>query len=634
MCGILGSIPAIPLQKFKKALDLLAHRGPDGYGIWADEAQKVTLGHRRLAIVDLSDKGKQPMHYDRYVITSNSEIYNFPELRSQLETKGHRFKTNCDTEVILAAYLQWGIDAFARFNGMWAMAIWDKVAQKLILSRDRFGQKPLFYSLKNGQLTFASEMKALIPFFKKVDLSDDFQWMQAHFFDYEPTSKCLIKGIQRFPAAHWGVFENGELRTYRYWNTLDHIHPTPRSYKQQVAEFRALFLDACKIRMRADVSLGTALSGGVDSSATICSMAEIGHNMPEKQFKNDWQHAFVASLPGTPLDETYFAKKVTDHLQISATFIEIDPIKGIEQLPEALYLQEELYITSPIPMYQTYKAARDNGVFVTLDGHGADELFSGYDTFMFHAFMDCGLNPLAIQNLLQTYRNLAPPNAPQFRKPPVSIENYWKQVEWKSNNYDRKSLLLPELKKLFQKKQPHFKKGQTTITDLNELGHLNKALYQLFHTDNLPTLLRNYDRYSMAHGVEIRMPFLDHRVVSYCLSVPWSSKLRRGYTKTLLRDAMSPFVPGEVNYRKWKMGFQTPIVDWLQGAWKEFFMDIMHSQDFRQSNLIDARQVQQDLEKVIFDKKATYRQGELAYAAINPFLWEKFVYGRFLKENK
>ena len=324
-----------------------------------------------------------------------------------------------------------------------------------------------------------------------------------------------------------------------------------------------------------------------------------------------------------------FAKKVTDYLQIPATFIDIDPIKGIEQLPDALYFQEELYITSPIPMFQTYRAAREQGVYVTLDGHGADELFSGYDTFMFNAFVDCGLNPLAINKLLNTYRSLAPPHAPQFKRPAVGFRNYIEFVQWKTGHYDPKDFLKSELKKVFQKAPPHFKSGRPSLSKLDDLGQLNKALYQLFHTGNLPTLLRNYDRYSMASGVEIRMPFLDHRVVSYCLSLPWTSKFRRGYTKILIRDALSPFMPKEVTYRKWKMGFQTPIVDWLKGPWKAFFLDLLHSQDFRNSKLIDSTQVKAGVEKVIFSKNPTYRQGELAYAAMNPFLWEQFVFKRF-----
>ena len=222
MCGILGSIPATPPLQFRNALDLLAHRGPDGFGIWEDDERQISLGHRRLAIIDLSDKGKQPMHYGRYVITANSELYNFTEIRSELQTKGHRFHTECDTEVILAAYLQWGKDVFLRFNGMWAIAIWDKRTQTLLLSRDRFGQKPLFYTLDKDRLVFASEMKALIPFLKKVELSDDFAWMQQRLFDYEPTEKCLIKGIKRFPAAHWGVFEAGKLKNLPL---LEHARP-------------------------------------------------------------------------------------------------------------------------------------------------------------------------------------------------------------------------------------------------------------------------------------------------------------------------------------------------------------------------------------------------------------------------
>ena len=633
MCGILGTIPATPESPFKKALDLLTHRGPDGYDIWNDDDQNVTLGHRRLSILDLSDAGNEPMHYGRYVITFNGEIYNYLELKKDLENKGHQFKSSTDTEVLLAAFLEWGPDCLPKFNGMWAFAIWDKQEKKLYLARDRFGEKPLFYAFVNDKLVFASEMKAIIPFLYKVELSKDFQWMKANLFDYEPTEKCLIEGVKRFPAAHWGLYENGNLKTHRYWNTLDHIHTVPSSYRKQVEEFRELFIDACKIRMRSDVPVGTALSGGIDSTATICSMAHIIKTKPEDQTQKSWQHAFVASLPGTALDETKYAKTVTDYLGIPATFVEIDPAKAIDQFESYLYQLEELYITNPAPMIQTYEACRKEGVYVSIDGHGADELFAGYDTFLFRAFLDCGLNPFAIRNILKTYRGLAEKGEQQFQQQEVGFVNYLRWV----TGYDHIGSLKPHLKKELKKTftdQTIKKNGNVKITSTEQLGNLNKGLYELFHTNNLPTLLRNYDRFSMTSGVEIRMPFLDHRIVNYCFSVPWTSKLRNGLTKSLLRDAIAPFAPKEIVNRSTKMGFQTPIVDWLKGTWKEYFLDMVDSSSFQNSDLVDGKQLKKEMHEIIDGDKVTYRRGELAYAAMSPYLWEQNVLRKFQEINK
>jgi len=627
MCGIFGINRRIAEEDMRYVLDLMAHRGPDGVGIWQDDKWEMSLGHRRLAILDLSEGGYQPCHHllNWYSLTYNGELYNYVELREELKELGHIFKTKCDTEVVLAAYAEWGGEAFARFNGMWALAIWDRVERKLILSRDRFGQKPLYYIHSGDLFVFASEMKALVPFIKRVERSKKFAWMQSNLFDYEPTEHCLIEGIRRFPFGHWGVYDGESLKVIRYWDTLAYVRRPARRYRDQVEEFRELFLDACRIRMRSDVPIGTALSGGVDSSATLGCMAHIAQTETSGRFRRDWQHAFVASLPGTALDETYYAKSVTDHLGIDATFVKIDPVKGLERFEEYLYLFEELYITSPIPMVETYRAARENGVYVTLDGHGADELFAGYDTFLFHAFMDCGLNPLAIRNILRTYRDLVPPFE-AFRRPAVGFENYLRWTTGWGHVGALKKVWKKEIRKVFDRK-PHFGNSDR-IESLDDLGELNKALYLLFHERNLPTLLRNYDRYSMMHGVEVRMPFLDHRIVSYCFSIPWTSKLRRGYTKTLVRDAMAPFVPKEVMYRKWKMGFQTPIVDWMKGAWKEYFLDIVGSQGFRESDLVDGDALGQELMRVIHSENTTYREGELAYSALQPYLWDKVVLGR------
>lgn len=610
MCGILGLLPASIEQRFfTKALDLLAHRGPDGSGVWSDSENRIMLGHRRLSILDLTEAGAQPMHDERYVIIHNGEIYNYKELKSELEKHGYIFRTHTDTEVILAAYGRWGAYCLQKFNGMWAFAIWDKKEQTLFLSRDRFGKKPLFYAFAGNSFVFGSEMKALVPFLPEVKLSKDFQWMKENLFSYEPTEKCLIEGIRRFPAAHYGVLKNGKLAISRYWNTRDHLHPVPKKYSKQVEEFRELFFDACKIRLRSDVPVGTALSGGVDSSAVAAGIKQ-GATM--ESLSKNWQNAFIASLPGSPLDETHFAKRVAAHLNIQPHIIDIDAREGLKTLEEALYHFEELYITSPVPMAQTYRAERKAGVYVSIDGHGADELFSGYDTFLLNAFWDCGLNPFAIHNILKAYRGIVPP-FPQFKVKEVGVKDYFQRV---SGSFDFKDFIphtWRELEKAFKQNSNAF----------------NDALYKLFHTDNLPTLLRNYDRYSMMSGVEIRMPFLDHRIVAYCFSIPWTSKIRNGYTKALLRDALAPYLPEDVIFRKYKMGFQTPIVDWLKGPWKAYFLELVNSRDFLQSGLPDAAEVKAKIEHVIYDENATYREGELAYAAFQPFLWEKMVLKKF-----
>ncbi len=617
MCGILGTIPATPPHYFSEALALLKHRGPDGSYTWQNDAQSISLGHTRLAIIDKSATGIQPMHSDHLHIVFNGEIFNFVELREELMALGFQFTSTSDTEVILNAYKAWKEDCFVRFNGMWALALWNEKNNTLLLSRDHFGEKPLYYVNNSNGFAFASEMKALIPFIDTVEVQENFQNFCTNPFSYEATEDCLIKGIKRFPASHWGTYKDGELVLQQYWSTKDHLQLVFPNYKTQTEEFRSLFLDAVKIRMRSDVPIGTALSGGIDSSCVAVAMHAIAGKV-ESNFNHNWQNVFSAVYPNSDLDESEYIKSVTNKLNIKAFEVNINAKKALTQFEDDFFKFEELYITSPFPMLQTYAAMREKGVVVTLDGHGADELFCGYDTFMLAALKDCGLNPFAIKSILSTYNALGG-NKSQFQKKQKTFNEY---IKWNTGS-EKMNALFPILKQEIRKafSSPKIQK--------EKMDTLTENLYTLFHTDNLPTLLRNYDHYSMASGVEVRSPFLDHRLVSYTFSLPWQSKLKNGVTKTILRDAMKPYLPNEIYNRRSKMGFQTPIVDWLKGPWKHYFLELIHSERFKQSAFIAPNTVRQKIENCINNKDVSYREGELAYTSIAPFLWELFVFEKF-----
>ncbi len=611
MCGILGTLPVCDQNLFKTALDTLAHRGPDGSGIWHDP--NISLGHRRLSILDVSECGSQPMSYldGRYNIIFNGEIYNFLEIRSELQKLGYHFRSESDTEVVLASFAHWGPDCLLKFNGMWAIAIWDKAEKKLFLSRDRFGKKPLFYARIGDRFVFASEMKAIFPFLPRIEPCKDFKWMSQHVFAYENTEKCLIEGIKRFPAGHYGYYYNQQLVIQRYWNILDHLVEPERTYDAQVEKFRELFLDACKLRMRSDVPIGTALSGGLDSSATISAMAHLARNSTNPRGSQDWQHAFVASFPDTPIDESGFAKKVTDHLGIGATFINIDPVKHWQRLEEYFYYCEDLYLTPPIPMIMTYAAVKEHGVTVTIDGHGADELFSGYGHLL-ESLWDAGADFSRIKDILNTH---------------LETRSGFSQVEKTGrlklylNFMGRK--LVRKLLNREQKSQDHAHPG------FARLDNFSQQLYIIFNETILPTLLRNYDRYSMISGVEIRMPFMDHRLVTYVHSLPYSSKFGHGFTKKLIRDAMAPFMPPEITWRKTKIGFNSPIVNWMQGPLKEWFNDIIHSQDFSECQLIDNHaQLREKIVKITSGVDSSWANAESSWAELSPVLWERAIIRR------
>ncbi|MCR5486021.1 MAG: asparagine synthase (glutamine-hydrolyzing) [Lachnospiraceae bacterium] len=613
MCGILGIYrKRVERSRVKKCLDTIRHRGPDGEGIWQEG--DVSLGHRRLAILDLSETASQPMTdaSGRYQIVFNGEIYNFLEIRKELEGLGHVFRTDGDTEVLLESYVEWGEECLLRLNGMWSFAVYDRMEQTMFLARDRFGVKPLFYTEFSGgegySFAFASEMKALLPLMDEVRPNRSVVCRPERYVHYETTEECAFEGIRRLPAGSCARAGKNGMKVRRYWDTLDHLVKVPQTFEEQAQMLRELFLDACRIRMRSDVPLGTALSGGLDSSSTICSMARIAQSMGGDRVSRDWQHAYVASFPGTTMDETEYAKCVTDSLKVASTFVEIDPTSCIGKLDEMFYLFEEVYITSPVPMMLLYGALREGGTIVTLDGHAADELFGGYPFDFLHAFDDARTAEER-EMVALAYNGSFPHDG--------------------SNNARREKSANALMFEYKRKKITRALRGDTVRPKaygdprFMALDHLNRVLYASSHENILPTLLRNYDHYSMANSVEIRMPFLDHRIVEFAFSIGWKSKLHGGYPKAVIREAMKGIIPEKIEKRRSKLGFNTPIVEWMKGPLKEYFEDTVSSADFCNTDLLDAKSVAEKVRQVIRDPEASFVQGEQAFSALYPYLWDR-----------
>ena len=620
MCGILGTLPAIEEQLFLEGLNRLEHRGPDGYGIWKNPSSDVLLGHRRLSILDLSEKGKQPMHYQHLSITFNGEIYNFIELRKELILEGYEFHSDSDTEVILASYLKWGINCLKKFNGMWSLAIWNEKTKELFLSRDRYGKKPLFYSLLNNKFVFGSEMKAVAALLPEVNISSDFNWCYNNLYLYESTDKCLIQDIKRFPASCYALFKAGDrkITPVSYWNTLDHLETVPVKYEDQVEHFKELFEDACRIRMRSDVNIGTGLSGGLDSSAIVSMISHINRTMPGNERVQDVHQAVIATFPGSKLDEQYYAQKVVDHLGLKGEFIAIDAAKSLENFGRDIYNFEEIYTTPPHSMIETYKRMKQLGITVSLDGHGADEMFSGYGDDIYEIFFESGISFKQIKEVIQTRYGLV--NNDTSLKQYLDIVKYPIKRQLK-NLLHTTADAFPVIKN-----QMHMPVPQPKL--VTKIGHLNSLLHHGFTRTTLPTLLRNFDRISMAASVEIRMPFLDHRLVDYTFSLPWHSKVRNGYTKSILRDSVKELIPNEVVYRKSKLGFNTPTANWVKGGWKEFILDTINSQEFKNCTLVNARLINDLANKIMKNENENYFDGYNFWILIAPFFWEKY----FLKE--
>lgn len=595
MCGIFGCVGKIEKEDAYACIERIKHRGPDAMNI--QQVEGATLAHARLSIIDTSELANQPFTdiTQRYYIVFNGEIYNFIELRRELENKGYIFTTQSDTEVLLYSYIEWGEEFQNKCNGMWALAIWDDYEKKLFLSRDRFGVKPLYICFSDDNLYFASEMKAFFPIMKEIEPNLSLL-NNGNFLGWEISDDCVIKKIGKFPAGHCATYYKQVYTVKKWWNLLDNLIEVPSKYEDQVELFREIFLDSCSIRMRSDVPIGTALSGGIDSSAVIGGMKQMHSKHNSERVSKDWQHAFVASLSGTEIDETKYAKIASDYVGIDCNLVEIDSKVDVLELMRYLYICEVPYLTVPIPFITTYKKIRESGIKVTLDGHGADELFAGYGTGLLAACYDVGFESDKIDALLKQYNEMCLVESRQT----ISKENFIRCAIGNNNQF--------------------YKKIRN-----DKLDCVNKSLYYETTCSTLPTLLRCYDRYSMANGLEIRMPFMDYRIVSFAFSIPWTSKIRSGYSKAIVRDMARPFMDQRILNRKDKIGFAAPMVDWLKGDWKEFILDTINSKDFYESDLVNSLDICIDYNEFLNKTDNCLYDGERIWQKIVPYLWFKSI---------
>lgn len=558
MCGISGVIAQRGNQaepaSLHRLMDAIAHRGPDGAGTWFSADRLVAFGHRRLAIIDPGEGGHQPMTSadGRHVMIYNGEVYNFLELRRELEAAGAHFRTESDTEVILAAWRAWGESMLLRFNGMWALAIFDTQTGELFLARDRFGIKPLLYAATPDSFVFASEMRALmrsglVP--NTLD-SEVARRLLLDPFGVEGSARTLFSQVQRLQAGHCMWLRTGRIQIKRWWNTAEHLPSVPVSGQDQADQFGSLFRDAVALRMRSDVPIGTCLSGGFDSSAVLCTMASLEQAGMGPRSAKAWRHAFVASFPGMSNDERPEAEAAAAWAGVTPTILEIGRNDALEDIDRILDDLDDVYISLPTAPWLIYRQLRQHKVLVSLDGHGADELMGGYrqggQSWAFHlrnfiAGMTSG-QPLFAQGVDMV-------RAAALRR--------------KGQFFLRGGLTdLPPI-------LPVVGDGDALP---GNWGGLNRRLYRMFHGTVLPTILRNFDRLSMAHGVEVRMPFMDWRLVTYAMALPDASKSADGYSKMVARQAMAGRMPESIRMGRRKVGFNSPMPEWLNGplaAWVE-----------------------------------------------------------------
>lgn len=556
MCGILATVgvdPTIMHARGEQALRSIAHRGPDDQGTWSDN--RAWLGTRRLSIIDLTPRGHQPMVHQPsgVVITFNGEIYNYLELRSELESAGHRFESRCDTEVLLAAYLAWGEACLGRLNGMWSFLLWDPSANKAFFARDRLGVKPFYFARARGGLSVASEPKALLimhPELRRPDgaalygfLAEGRLYTGKHSF---------YAGIEVLEPGHFGTFVPGasapEIR--QYWS-LPPATRHPPTYRAAVQSFGDLLTDAVRLRMRSDVPVGFTLSGGLDSSALLqaatATTAASGGRL--RAFTSVYSHP-----SGRVVDERRWARHVAGKYdRVDLEEVPAEAGEWVDQLERiAWHMDGPGYSPAVFPLWKIMERARATGTPVLLEGQGADELLGGYPQYAAVALWETlasGRPSTAIAELGSYART--------FSIQSLALWLVKERASFATRVYRERVGVLGTLK-------PEFVRAYDSGPAVEPQRTVNGRLAADLTRDILPGLLQYGDAISMAHSVESRLPFLDYRLVEFASSLPGEFKVGGGATKRILRDHLRTVGLPTIASRRVKQGYPTPADDWLR----------------------------------------------------------------------
>lgn len=612
MCGIAGIISPSPVADavavIRKMTVSLAHRGPDGEAHWINTEGNIVLGHRRLAIIDTSSRGAQPMHYqDRYSIVHNGEIYNYLEIREELRGQGYSFQTESDTEVILAAFDYWGRSCPEHFDGMFAFAIWDARENRLFAARDRFGEKPFYYAYDNqlGALYFASEPKALWAAGIRRE-ADEPMWALylavgaiGHPTD---TGRTYFRNVRQLEPGHLFYFTPGidpGPVIARYWQIGPQVADN-LSDPEAISRFYASFEQSISRRMRADVTIGTSLSGGIDSSSVLAMIHYQSHRNPHYH-----QQAFTARFPGFERDEGEKARLVArqfniDHFEIYPEAIGFgNSIRSLIQ-----HHEEPVGSASVFAQFKTFQLAAEKGVKVLLDGQGADEILAGYDRydtwFLQELFSRHQFSRFSKEKkLLQASWNLK-----------QTLASWFPEMAARQLSKMRKS----EALQLAGLRRDYFEPLLTAeMMEKPVIRSLNDILDYTTQVNGLSELLRYADRNSMAHGLEVRLPFLEEKLVKAVFKLPAHFKIRDGYRKWILRKSMEDKLPADIVWQRTKIGFEPPQQEWMQ---QESVIEMIQE---GRNKLVSAG----ILDENILDKKI---QPHSAYAADN-VAWRHLVAG-------
>lgn len=601
MCGIAGiinlSMEAIPglNRRLDVMNELQIHRGPDGKGIWQHPQQFIGFGHQRLSIIDLTT-GSQPMQ-DKggNWITYNGEIYNYLELREELGA--NNFQTKSDTEVILYAYRQWGFDCVNHFRGMFAFSLWDEQNQTLFCARDRFGIKPFYYTLVGETLYYASEIKSLLPFVKDVQI--DVEGFKDYLtFQLCLAGKTLFQGIKELLPGYFLTVINGKIEVKKYWEihyNKDFDH-TAKYFEEKIAQ---LLTESVNLHLRSDVPVGSYVSGGLDSSI-VASLASEKYSDKFMGFTGKFSVA-------KEYDESEYARALADWCGFNLQELDITANDFIENIRKVIYhLDYPVAGPGSFPQYMVSKMASQHRK-VVLGGQGADEIFGGYTRYLVAYFEQCIKG--AIDGTMESGRFIVTydsiiPNLTALKNYKPMLKQFWQEGLFESLDrryfrlIDRASSLGDEINWEALDGYHPFETFQNIFLaeNVGQECYFDSMTHFDFKT-LLPALLQIEDRVSMAHGLESRVPFLDHPLIELAATIPANIKFTNGTMKRVLKDSMSYCLPSVITNRQDKMGFPVPLVQWMKEDIKDFIFDTFSSQKALNRDFIHNKKVLASLEK-------------------------------------
>ena len=626
ICGVLNLTPSIRTDRtvIQQMLAMVRHRGPDGFGIYADE--NIALGNARLSIIDL-DTGDQPIsnENDTLWIVLNGEIFNYIELRRDLERRGHRFKTKSDTETLLHTYEEFGVACLERLNGQFSLAIWDNVNHSLFLARDRLGITPLYYCIHDKKLIFGSEIKALLAYPGVRAEIDPIALKQVFTFWSVQSPKSIFKGINELPPGHYLITDGDQISVISYWS-LDFTQQNPiLPENEYLEELESILIDSVRLRLRSDVPVGVYLSGGLDSSI-VTALIRSHSNYPLETFS--------ISFSDPEFDESHFQVEVANYFNARHHVINCSYENVGQIFPDVIWHTETPILrTAPAPMFLLSKLVRDSGYKVVLTGEGADEFFAGYDIFkemqvrrFWARNPESSMRPLLFKRLYNDIEGFS--TAPIeylkafFKKGLMETDSPYYSHTLRWNNTARNTRFLRDTEKTIHTPFLDFP------TNYSKWSHLAKAQYLEILTFLSPYLLSSQgDRMAMGHSVEERQPYLDYRLIEFCNHLPDTVKLLGFKEKWILKRLGAKLLPASI-WKKGKKPYRAPINQCFFTKPPEYVKELLSEKSIQENDYFNAKAVMVLIEKA----SSSGKLGEVDSMAVAGIISIQLMHQLFIKD--